>query len=182
MNVPPTARPDRSPSTPPEQDWPRAEPPAPSLDSAAEGIAERSYAYLEQRCAETERRYHDAATGSLAERQAITVARFSEQVGQSVRAQLDQIPSITALENQAIAHWVAYKVATGDPIGTVPSRDQVDLDTLYRWILNYARHQLSTYDTLLERLPGELGRDAAYAAMRETIAAEVTAFYSRAPQ
>lgn len=51
-------------------------------------------------------------------------------------------------------------------------------DTLYRWIRNYCRHGLTDYERLLDqRVSGQPGCAAAYAALRQMIDAAIDATY-----
>lgn len=113
-----------------------------------------------------------------------TIKKFSAQIRQAVKRALSEIKSIEELEEDALRHWAANKEdrqrsrEEWKPV-IAPSREEIDGETRQRWVENYVRHQLTDYERLLNDLFGEIGRDAAYKAMKSAVSQEVEQFYRK---
>lgn len=53
----------------------------------------------------------------------------------------------------------------------------IDRDTLERWMVNYIRHNLTTYDSLVDNLYNKIGRDIGYIKLKNKILREIEKVY-----
>lgn len=71
--------------------------------------------------------------------------------------------------------WYCY---TGQ-YDMITSKSKVDSDTLNRWVVNYIRHNLVSYDYGLYRMKGKTGKNALYAQYKNAILEKIAAAYPK---
>ena len=84
------------------------------------------------------------------------------------------------LSRRAIAHYNELLARSGDPVSQCPSPNHpndIAPDTLLRWEVNYLRHVLTPYDTLLAELSGRIGRVEAEMLVRRRVYTAIAVRY-----
>lgn len=89
-----------------------------------------------------------------------------ELVARAVAELETDFPDSPPSDTDAIAHWLSLERNNGWKDYDYPDPDA---DTLRRWKENLLRHRHSNYDRVCDRLAGEIGREAAYEALRREI-------------
>lgn len=110
-------------------------------------------------------------------------SRRRDALLERIRAVEVAVPSLTPdrLRLAAVAHRNrreferCYLLPGMD--GSEASADAVDAATLRRWEVNYLRHELTGYDSLLADVEGRVGREAAERLIRTKVYAAIAAKY-----
>jgi hypothetical protein len=88
---------------------------------------------------------------------------------------------------EIVAYWHEQKTyflsARGKDLDAMmlarPKPDDIDGDTLDRWLNNLLRHGYSNYDEVLEILSGQVGSEIAYHALRAEIDRRISGYLSK---
>lgn len=114
-------------------------------------------------------------------------ARAAAELRAAIDALTIKLPEIPQekIRERAIRHYNArggyiFDSRTGREFyneNWTPARPDSDPDFLARITTNYVRHELVSYDDLCEQLRGKIGRQDAYAALREKVDCAAVAKY-----
>ena len=116
-------------------------------------------------------------TKTLARRQkqserskAIAEKKREQAIAQSLKQLKVKFPKVKS-ESEAYRlarqYWAEHKEALALSRGEFPDfvevpGSDVDIDTQYRWLNNWIRHELSNYEAILESLSGQIGINASH--------------------
>lgn len=107
-----------------------------------------------------------------------TIETFTQALAREVDLVISKYRDrLEDLETESIRHRCEFHRDRGRD-ADMPDRADVDVDTRKRWVGNYVRHCLTTYDDLVDSSYGAVGRHEAYDAMKALVSQRVSLLYA----
>lgn len=111
------------------------------------------------------------ATKTKTENLAKNMEAFVESVSVEVIDEARLVKETIEAKNAWYYYTEQYELIT--------NKTKVDSETLHRWVVNYIRHNLVSYDYGLYKMKGKTGKNALYAQYKNAILEKIAAAYPK---
>lgn len=111
------------------------------------------------------------ATKTKTEILAKNMDAFVESVSVEVISNSELVKETIEAKNAWYCYTGQYEMIT--------NKTKVDSETLHRWVVNYIRHNLVSYDYGLYKMKGKTGKNALYAQYKNAILEKIAAAYPK---
>lgn len=106
--------------------------------------------------------------------------KILEEMEKEIRVKIISDTDLVFQTISAKQNWYAYQAVIREDCDCYHQKlENVDGETLNRWVVNYIRHNLVSYDDSLEKIKGKVGKNNAYFSYKETVLRAIARAYPK---